>query len=215
MKRFVAAATLTLALSACAFSAVNRPPTAKYATGIKTSAIYPVGLKQAMKATADSFGSLGYQVLSSSIELSEMKSNVLQVVIPSTCDCGTWNGGTVGGTADSNLRVRFTDASTTEHVATRFDIEFVCGTRFRGHNLYGAVTRDETYACASRGIVESKFWDTVSRWVSNARSFEAPVHSSELSRDPGQPSDAEPGDPGDAQEASEAAAAANEPPPTA
>ena len=36
---------------------------------------------------------------------------------------------------------------------------FGCATTFSGKNLYGAVTKVETYRCASRGIAENQFWE--------------------------------------------------------
>lgn len=65
----------------------------------------------------------------------------------------------MGGSADSQIKLNLTS----QGGETRVALEHVCGTTFRGQNLYGATTRQETYQCASRGNIEREFWDKFER----------------------------------------------------
>ena len=108
---------------------------------------------------------MGYEIQSVTEELGQLRTKVRAVATPKTCDCGTWNGSEVSGNAESSFVVT-TAAQGTEKVILR--IEHTCATTFTGRNLYGGTTRQETYQCASRGIVERQFWDTL-RKVLDAR----------------------------------------------
>ncbi len=98
-----------------------------------------------LEATKAAFESAGYETASITPELGELKSKPRSVAIPDICDCGTWNGTVIGGSA---YKAQPGDEGALQ-------IGHFCGTEFRGRNLYGMVTRREAYACASRGQIET------------------------------------------------------------
>jgi hypothetical protein len=161
-KRLLAVTLLWLPLFGCAFSAVNRPNPNLYSRTIKKSETLDGTKASGMKLAKDVLGVMGYEILNSNDDLGLIQTRAASVMVPQICDCGTWNLDPVGGVAESVLKVTVQAIS-----ADKFsvDLEHVCGTNFKGQNLYGATTRQETYQCASRGSVEGKFWETLEKIV--------------------------------------------------
>ena len=100
--------------------------------------------------------SSGYEVISFVPELGEVRTKSKTVPAPAVCDCGTWNGNVITGTADSVFIINVKNQTDGK---TSVKADFGCATTFAGKNLYGVTTRVESYACASRGIAENQFWE--------------------------------------------------------
>jgi hypothetical protein len=157
------ALALTVALAGtagCAFSPVNRPALNKYGSSITPSKSFSATSEAALKAAELSIVDIGYTVDAVTPELEGLRSKVLSVMIPGPCDCGTWNGNEVTGSASSMLEVRATPDGPGS-VSVR--LTHTCAVQFTGRNIYYMPTRRETYPCASTGTVERKFWDLMAR----------------------------------------------------
>ena len=143
-------------LTGCAFSPVERPPVTKY---VDSQAVYEfsgITKDAAMEIARSSLQSNGYEVISFVPELGEVRTKAKLVSTPAVCDCGTWNGTVITGNAESVFIITSKNQSDGK-VSVKGG--FSCGTTFSGTNLYGAVTKVETYACASRGVAEGQFWE--------------------------------------------------------
>lgn len=151
--------TLALGLSGCAFSPVTRPALDKYAQAITPSRSFDTSTEVALKAAEAVFVDIGYTVDVATPDLGGLRSKVLSVMVPGPCDCGTWNGNEITGTASSLLQVR----ATPEGSAVSVQLTHTCAVEFTGRNIYHMPTRRETYPCASTGAVERKFWDLMDR----------------------------------------------------
>jgi hypothetical protein len=149
--------TLSL-LTGCAFSPVRKVDPVQYLGSFVSDRPVPLGTQEALDAAKGAAEAMGYSTQSVTPELGQLRTAALQVQIPEVCDCGSWNLDPVRGTADSLLVVRVTAAAGGGSVV---HVEHLCGTSFSGQNLYGATTRRDTYQCASRGLVEGRFLDTL------------------------------------------------------
>lgn len=149
-----------LALQACAFSPVARVNYDRYYNQFPRTKTVPGESSAMLDAVRSSLEGMGYPDVKVNSDLAEVRTGSLAVPTPEACDCGTWNGSPVRGTAESAVLVKVTAAASDE---VQVAIEQSCGTLFRGQNLYGATTRQEAYRCASRGAVERKFWETLDR----------------------------------------------------
>jgi hypothetical protein len=159
MRNVVALAVL-LQLTGCAFAGVSRPNPALYASSIPRESFFKASEAQVLDAAKSALEAMGYTIQTVNNDVGLVRTNPTAILIPANCDCGTWNLSPVSGTADSVLEVR-TKVSASGLVTTA-QLEHLCGAHFRGQNLYGATTRDETYRCASKGFAEKKFFETLS-----------------------------------------------------
>lgn len=149
-----------LALTGCAFSSVDRPNVQQFKTRI-TSANFPLLQKgDALDIAGAAMRSIGFEVGSSTPELGEVKSAAKPALVPLVCDCGSWNGTQISGTADSVFSVSI-ERSGTSDALLKFNI--ACATNFKGQNLFGATTRNETYQCASTGVLEDRFLENFTK----------------------------------------------------
>lgn len=152
MKKTLALCAVAVLATGCAFSPVDRPAAAKHTPQAKVWQVKSKDVPAVLDAAKAAFESAGYETASITPELGELKSKPRPVAIPDLCDCGTWNGSVVGGSAQSALIATYKVQSGEEGA---LQINHMCGTEFRGRNLYGMVTRREAYACASRGQIET------------------------------------------------------------
>lgn len=159
---FFALSTL-IAVSGCAFSAVKRPNPGQYQSRFPLSQTISVLIPEAAEASKSSIEAMGWETLTVNAAIGIVRSKARPVVIPALCDCGTWNGSVVSGTADATLVVNLESGSAEGTTLVRLSVE--CVTNFAGQNLYGATTRRETYGCASKGGIENEFWATLKRVV--------------------------------------------------
>jgi hypothetical protein len=169
LMRYLAALVMgftMLLLNACAFSAVKRPNPVQYAGSFKKTTTIEGTKASGMQLSKEVLGVMGYEVSNANDDLGLIRSKVVQVVVPETCDCGTWNMAPVGGSGDSVLQVTVQAVNDAE---VNLTLEHSCGTNFKGQNLYGATTRQETYQCASRGVVERLFWATLAKIIEAKR----------------------------------------------
>lgn len=143
----------------CAFAPVAKVNYDSYFSQFPRERTVPLPAKEVFVAARKALGAMGYEMQAETPELGTMLTKVIQVPIPTTCDCGSWNFNPVTGTADSQIKVILYPAAD----STRIVIDHGCGTRFTGQNLYGATTVNEVYRCASRGLVERDFWDKFDR----------------------------------------------------
>lgn len=143
-------------LTGCAFSPVEQVPVAKYTPTDSVNEFVKLSKDNAMDIARSAVQSSGYEVISFVSELGEIRTKSKQVPIPATCDCGTWNGNVITGSAESVFIITVKNQGN-EKVSVKAG--FGCATTFVGKNLYGATTKVESYACASRGTAESQFWE--------------------------------------------------------
>jgi len=150
MKRLLQLGVVLLAwatVSACAFSPVKRPTDLGPVTDTYT---YGASPEEALRAARSALEGAGYEVEVENKDLRLVRSRPRGVPTPAICDCGTWNGAKVAGTAFS----QFSLTVNPEEAGSSIAIEHRCGTNFTGQNLYGATTRAESYECASKGAPE-------------------------------------------------------------
>lgn len=151
MKKLALALSVAL-LTGCAFSPVDKPVAAKHVSQEKLWRVESKDTLAVLDATKAAMESAGYETASSTPELGELKTKPKSLPIPEFCDCGTWNGSVVNGSAFSVVIATFTAQPNDEGT---LKVSHGCATTFMGRNLYGAVTTQETYACASRGQTEA------------------------------------------------------------
>ncbi|HEX4496526.1 MAG TPA: hypothetical protein VIE43_12715 [Thermoanaerobaculia bacterium] len=148
-------------IGACAFSSVNRVNFDRYSNQYQMEGTANLPVPAATDAAKSTLEAMGYDIQSVTPELGTILTKNVAVLTPATCDCGSWNGSPVSGTATSAFKV--TVAPGPDAATSRVAIEHLCMTTFNGHNLYGATTRHEVYRCASRGGPERDFWDKFQR----------------------------------------------------
>ncbi len=147
---------LLFSLNACAFAPVERPEKNKYFCDFMNSKVFIITLPQSMDIAKNALEAIGYEILTNNSELGLIRTKTKLVKIPEFCDCGTWNGSIINGSADSTIVVEFQEF---EKEKISVSISMKCSTTFKGTNLHGATTRQETYDCASRGKIENEFWN--------------------------------------------------------
>jgi hypothetical protein len=164
MKGFIAIGAVLFA-SGCAFSPVNAPAPEKYTPLESKVEIKNLDKTQTLEVVKSALTSFGYEVVSVIPELGEVKTKNLQVQIPERCDCGTWNGNVVSGSAQSRMEVI---VSNTQPTGTKAVIKHYCATEFYGRNIYGMITTQQPIVCASRGTIEKDVLDKIDR-IAGAR----------------------------------------------
>lgn len=164
MKVFIAL-TAVLAMSGCAFSPVNVPAPDKYTSLAAKVELKNADTVQSVEIVKSALTSFGYEIASVIPELGEIKTKLLPVSIPERCDCGTWNGSIVSGTAQSRMEVI---VSKNQPGGANAAIKHFCSVLFLGRNLYGMVTTQQNLECASRGTIEKEVLDKIDR-IAEAR----------------------------------------------
>ena len=154
-----------LTASGCAFSPVNAPAPEKYTPLDSKVEIKNLDKDQTIEVVKNALTSFGYEVASVIPELGEVKTKNLQVKIPERCDCGTWNGNVVTGSAQSRMEVIVSNA---QPAGTKATIKHFCATEFYGRNIYGMITTQQSIVCASRGAIEKEILDKIDR-IAGAR----------------------------------------------
>jgi hypothetical protein len=172
---------IAVGMAGCAFAPVTRVPANRYYARFQHSQVVELGREDAMNAARSSLEAIGFEMQSVTPELGIIRTRPRVVMIPEVCDCGSWNGDTVHGTALSSMVITVKDAPAGPR-ASLIEIDHSCVFQFTGHNLYGGVTREETYACASRGGLESEFWQTLKRFITTTRGALSPPYPSTSSR---------------------------------
>jgi hypothetical protein len=143
-------------LHGCAFSAVKRPDITTTNNPVVGS--YNLSNKQATENASKALTIMGYTPVTDSD--GGIVTNMVAIPVPANCDCGTWNGKDVTGTANSQFKVKFVGDGN-----VKMDLLFSCGVTFTATNLYGVPTRSEQYQCASKGIIERKFLDKFNEYL--------------------------------------------------
>lgn len=152
---FIAAIASTATVG-CAFSPVDRVAAGRYSEPEKINEFFGLTKESAMDIARSALQSSGYEVISFVTELGEVKTKTKEVLTPAICDCGSWNGTVISGSAISQFSIL---AKQLPDGKTSVKTSFSCSTTFVGTNLYGAATKVETYPCASRGAPENMFWE--------------------------------------------------------
>jgi hypothetical protein len=163
--RYSVALALLLFGSGCAFSPVKRPDPGLYKSQIVGGKIVPLPYAAAIDACKAAAEAIGFGIHAVSPEAGVVRTTGREVQIPEVCDCGTWNLDQVRGTGHSVLVATVKQQNDDESLVT---LDNECGAHFTGRNLYGAVTRQEAYRCASRGYLESEFWKMLDQVVARA-----------------------------------------------
>ena len=157
MKTACMLAALSVAiLSGCAFSSVDKVAPEKHTSQTVTKEYAKLTRESGMDIARSALQSTGYEIVSYLPELGEVRTKVRAIASPAMCDCGTWNGNVVTGTANSTFFINV-DSLLSDKTAVKAN--FQCGITFTGRNLYGGVTRVETLQCASTGKLEEQFWE--------------------------------------------------------
>lgn len=138
--------TLCLILSACAFSPVKRPDTVEAIKPLVNS--YDVSSVKAKESLEGALVVVGYEPIRDGDDNVLTKARNLDV--PEYCDCGTWNGKQVTGFAASVIRTNVIGAG-----PVILELSHLCKVTFTGTNIYGVVTRQEQYSCASNRKMEN------------------------------------------------------------
>jgi hypothetical protein len=155
MKLFIIMGII-VSLSSCAFSAVKRPDLTNTNKPLVSS--YNISKDQATKNANTTLTILGYTPVADSD--GSVVTNQVAIPVPANCDCGTWNGNVVTGTAASQFKVAFSGDA-----RVKMDLKFSCEVTFTATNLYGVPTRSEMYQCASKGIMEQKFLSKFNEYI--------------------------------------------------
>lgn len=155
---FVLAACLSL--NACAFAPVERP---KVDHNRRYERTYQLDLAQTFQAAKQAADTMGYGIQSSDQDLGEIVTFPKQIKVGGNADCGTWNGSPISGNVASTLEIRVEKAG---KAASRVHLEHLLKGQFTGRNLYGMVTRQERYFCASHGVVERQYLAVLDEIVS-------------------------------------------------
>lgn len=155
---FLGILILSLQLSACAFAPVERPVIQK-GQGVQQRVI-DLPREQAFKMAGYALESMGYPVGSQDRQQWLIKSKPAIITIHGNADCGTWNGNPLKGNTSTILVIKVD-----EYVAGQslVSIAGVFAVHFKGHNKLGMVTREETYRCASLGLLESDYMRVLTR----------------------------------------------------
>lgn len=147
---------ITSLVSGCAFSPVERPlidvgqPLQnRYFDLPKTD------LMEVCKVTAQN---MGYSVIHEDPTSGIIRTGLKQIEIAGNANCGTWNGNQIGGFAGSAMEIKVKSLGDRKSMA---EVDARFATRFQGKNLYGMVTRDESYRCASLGQLENQYFSSL------------------------------------------------------
>ena len=157
MSRIIFSFVLCMVLGACAFSPVHRPNINTYGSDF-TGKSFNVSSEAATSAARSALEAMGYEIQSVTPELGMIRTKDRLVIIPEICDCGTWNGRVISGTASSSIKLKIEARGPNE---VSIQLEHICATTFTGRNLYYMPTRRETYQCASNNQTEGQFWKTL------------------------------------------------------
>ena len=149
-------------LAACAFAPVDRPVIGANAGSQERLINLPQD--QAFKVAELAALSMGYDILISNKASGYLKTNAKSVPVQGNADCGAWNGTPVHGTMASALEIKVSERNKNQCSVTVWGF---FGTKFQGRNLYGMVTREETYRCASAGTVENTYMQVLTRLAEN------------------------------------------------
>ncbi len=150
----------------CAFSPVRRPDPLLYKDSFVGSRVIPLPYERTLEACNSAAESIGFKIHSLSKEAGVVRTVPRPAQIPEVCDCGTWNMDPVRGWGEAALVATVREQGPGKSVVT---LDNECGTNFTGRNLYGIVTRQEAYRCASRGHLEKTFWDMLDQILARTR----------------------------------------------
>lgn len=165
MSKKVIVIALLLALSslaACAFAPVERPIVNDNAGSQQRFVNLPPD--QAFKVAELAAKSMGYDILISNKAGGYLKTNAKSIPVQGNTDCGAWHGVPVHGTVASALVVKVANLKDNQSSVSVFGFY---ATKFQGRNLYGMVTREETYRCASLGSIENTYMDVLTGLAKN------------------------------------------------
>lgn len=157
---------LMLVLNACAFASVDRPDLTKYNATIVHQRTIGLSRGEALEAAKAAAQSLGFKISFFNQNMGELRSDPMSVPSAGHCDCGTWNGSQVEGSANAILKARAREVGAKQ---TNLWVQVLYVTNFTANNLYGMTTRRETYQCASLGTAELGFWEAIDRYLASVR----------------------------------------------
>ena len=143
---------LLVGLAGCAFSPVNRPRAAEN-SGIREKVLkYPP--QRAFNLAALTAQSMGYRFFKA--DRNSLAIITMPKALPAggNADCGTWNGRPISGSTDGCL---FLEVAGLGQGESRVRVQARYVATFRGRNIYGMVTTQETFRCASLGDLEEDF----------------------------------------------------------
>ncbi|MEE4264370.1 MAG: hypothetical protein V2I56_16920 [Desulfobacteraceae bacterium] len=152
--------TVFILVSSCAFAPVSQPDFSKYRGQFPVMQTFPVSVEEGTKAAKETLEVMGLEVQTAIPRIGFVRTKKTTIPVPDFCDCGTWSGSEVSGDAEATLVVDVQPAGPGE---TTFELVFECILNFKGKIWYGATTRREIYACASKGYIENYFWTILSR----------------------------------------------------
>ena len=154
MVRVTVSLALCVMLGGCAFAKVQQPDQGLYR--VRKERSFEATPSQMVQAMKRAYEKAKYSVDESGQDPSMVISKNRDIPIIQGCDCGSWNGAKVYGTANSRLVASLGLEADTNSI--RVTLDHQCTTNFTGTNIYGAVTRRESYRCATTNKVESDIW---------------------------------------------------------
>lgn len=142
----------------CAFSPVRRPDIPAL---VPRTSEFHADQGRVVQAARLALGSMAFNAFSDPYS-GTVTSNPRMLPIAQNCDCGTWNGSSVGGGVATTLSAQVTAngvGMSTASVKASYKVHFV------GHNLNGDVTREESYECRSLGGKEDELLKRISQYL--------------------------------------------------
>jgi len=149
-------------IGACAFAPVDRPVVDANQGSQQRAINLPAG--PAFEVAVLAAKSMGYDLLVSNKAGGHVKTNIKAMPIQGNANCGAWHGVPIKGMASSALEIKVAEVGQNRSMVT---VWALWGTRFQGRNVYGMVTRDESYRCASLGALESNYMEVLTRLAKN------------------------------------------------
>ncbi len=151
---------ILFSLSACAFAPVNKPEVDLEKN--MAHADFDLPMDQAKALAEKTYDIMGYQKKGENQKPDSLLIATTPKALPSVgnCSCGTWNGSKVQGDVLSIVAIDLAPVSAQK---TRVSVKVLYITKFTGHNLYGATTRQEVVKCQSTGKKERQFIEIMTR----------------------------------------------------
>lgn len=149
-------------LAACAFAPVDRPVINDNAGSQQR--FVNLSPDQAFEVAELAAKSMGYEILTLNKAKGYLKTSAKSIPVQGNADCGAWHGVPVHGTMATVLLVKVVDLKGNQSSVSVLGFYAV---KFQGRNLYGMVTREETYRCASLGSLENTYLEVFTRLAKN------------------------------------------------
>ena len=161
-------------LSACAFAPVERPVIDQ--SQPKPNRYFKMSKDDLYEVCKITAMNMGYSIDHEDPAQGLIRTGLKKIDVSGNANCGTWNGSQINGRAASALEIKVKSLAENKSMVT---LDLRIAARFLGRNLYGMVTRDETYRCSSLGQLENQFFSSVgilaTHWKKGGAKLAPPV----------------------------------------